>query len=87
MQFGREQGALKGELEDYLVKDDVIASSAQTMEDTLRYLDTRYGGIRCLSTTLILHCSGDFESSYCLGFRIRACDVKFHQPCIQQVDG
>jgi len=46
LKFGREQGALKGELEDYLVKDDVIASSAQTMEDTLRYLDTRYGGIR-----------------------------------------
>lgn len=46
-QFGRDQGTLKGEMDDFLVKDDVIASCAQTMEDTLRYLDSRYGGIRC----------------------------------------
>ena len=46
VQCGRDEGAVKGELDDYLVADSVIASSAQTMEDTLRYLDTRYGGIR-----------------------------------------
>lgn len=42
----REGGALEGALDDYLIRDDIIASSAQTMEDTLRYLDTRYSGIR-----------------------------------------
>jgi hypothetical protein len=43
---GRDKGAVKGHLDDWLVTDDVVASSAQTMEDTLRYLDSRYGGIR-----------------------------------------
>lgn len=43
---GRDKGAVKGQLQDWLVTDDVVASSAQTMEDTLRYLDSRYGGIR-----------------------------------------
>ncbi len=43
-QSGRDKGAVKGHLDDWLVADDVVASSAQTMEDTLRYLDSRYGG-------------------------------------------
>jgi hypothetical protein len=43
---GRDKGQVKGQLQDWLVTDDVVASSAQTMEDTLRYLDSRYGGIR-----------------------------------------
>ena len=33
-------------MQDYLVTDEVVASTAQTMEDTLRFLDTRYGGIK-----------------------------------------
>ena len=37
---------MKGVLQDYLVTDEVVASTAQTMEDTLRFLDTRYGGIK-----------------------------------------
>lgn len=48
LQVGRDKGAVKGLLADWLVADDVVASSAQTMEDTLRYLDSRYGGA-CLS--------------------------------------
>lgn len=44
LQGGRDKGAVKGQLQDWLVTDDVVASSAQTMEDTLRYLDSRYGG-------------------------------------------
>lgn len=44
LQAGRDKGAVKGQLQDWLVTDDVVASSAQTMEDTLRYLDSRYGG-------------------------------------------
>lgn len=46
LKTGREGGALAGELDDYLIRDDIIASSAQTMEDTLRYLNARYRGIR-----------------------------------------
>ncbi len=46
MQGGRDRGAVKGVLQDYLVTDEVVASTAQTMEDTLRFLDTRYGGIK-----------------------------------------
>lgn len=45
---------MKGELKDWLVTDDVIASSAQTMEDTLRYLDTRYGG--CVAAVRVAGC-------------------------------
>ncbi len=37
---------MKGVLQDYLVTDSVVASTAQTMEDTLRFLDTRFGGIK-----------------------------------------
>ena len=44
-QGGRDQGTVHGVLQDYLVTDEVVASKAQTMEDTLRYLDTQYGGI------------------------------------------
>jgi len=29
-----------------MVTDEVVASTAQTMEDTLRYLDAQYGGIK-----------------------------------------
>ena len=29
-----------------MVTDEVVASTAQTMEDTLRYLDSQYGGIQ-----------------------------------------
>ena len=46
MQGGRDKGAVKGKLEDYMVTDEVVASTAQTMEDTARYLDRQYGGIR-----------------------------------------
>lgn len=46
VQGGRDRGAVKGVLQDYLVTDEVVASTAQTMEDTLRFLDTRYGGIK-----------------------------------------
>lgn len=38
-------GRVAGALQDWLVTDDVVASSAQTMEDTLHYLDSRYGGM------------------------------------------
>lgn len=50
-QGGRDKGQVKGQLQDWLVTDDVVASSAQTMEDTLRYLDSRYGGAHCRSWT------------------------------------
>ena len=46
VQGGRDRGAVKGVLQDYLITDEVVASTAQTMEDTLRFLDTRYGGIK-----------------------------------------
>ena len=42
----RDRGTLKGKLHDYMVTDEVVASTAKTMEDTLRYLDSQYGGIQ-----------------------------------------
>ena len=42
----RDRGTLKGKLDDYMVTDEVVASTAKTMEDTLRYLDCQYGGIQ-----------------------------------------
>lgn len=46
IQLARDKGAVNGVLEEWMVTDEVVASTAQTMEDTLRYLDAQYGGIK-----------------------------------------
>lgn len=43
LKAGRDANQLP--LHAYLVADGVIASKRETMEDTLRHLDARYGGI------------------------------------------